>query len=69
MAFDRLAADHPAALQMLTVAAWLAPEPVPLTVAEHTDRLPRPLAAVTTDPLDLPELGATLRRRFPPPRG
>jgi hypothetical protein len=64
VAFDRLAADHPAALQLLTVAAWLAPEPVPLTVvSEHADRLPAPLAAAAADPLDLPGLGATLRRR------
>ena len=29
VAFDRLAADHPGALQLLTLVAWLAPEPVP----------------------------------------
>ncbi|GAA0927408.1 FxSxx-COOH system tetratricopeptide repeat protein [Virgisporangium aurantiacum] len=64
VAFDRLAADHPAALQLLTVVAWLAPEPVPLTVVSgHADRLPQPLAGAAADPLDLPELGAILRRR------
>ena len=46
VAFDRLAADDPAALQLLTLAAWLAPEPVPLSlITDHRDLLPAPLAA------------------------
>jgi hypothetical protein len=31
VAFDRLAADDPAALDLLTVVAWCGPEQVPLT--------------------------------------
>ena len=34
------------------MAAWLAPEPIPLTLfTEHTDRLPQPLAETAADPL------------------
>ena len=54
VAFDRLAADDPARLQLLTLLAWLAPEPVPLTLfTEHPDLLPQPLAAAAADPLAL----------------
>ena len=46
VAFDRLATDDPAALQLLTLVAWLGPEPVPLSlVTGHPDRLPAALAA------------------------
>ena len=38
VSFDRLAADDPAAMALLTLVAWLAPEPVPLTLfTEHPD--------------------------------
>ncbi|HET9258420.1 MAG TPA: FxSxx-COOH system tetratricopeptide repeat protein [Pseudonocardiaceae bacterium] len=64
VAFDRLAADNPAALQLLTLIAWLGPEPVPLTlVTEHTTLLPEPLAQTAADPLRLAEQTAMLRRR------
>ena len=64
VAVDRLDRDHPAGLQLLTLAAWLAPEPIPLTLlTEHSDLLPTPLAAIVTDPLALPRLTATIRRR------
>jgi hypothetical protein len=43
VAFDRLAADHPAALQLLNLVAWLAPEPVPLALITRSDQLPEPL--------------------------
>ena len=47
VAFDRLAADDPAALLLLSLAAWLAPEPMPLTVfTQHPDRLPDPLPSI-----------------------
>ena len=50
--FDRLAADDPAALDLLTLIAWCGPEPVPLSLLPSTptpDRCHyRPLA---TDPL------------------
>jgi tetratricopeptide (TPR) repeat protein len=42
IALDRLAAQSPAAVQLLTLAAYLAPEPIPLTL-------------FTTDPAQLPD--------------
>jgi hypothetical protein len=63
VAFDRLASDNPAALQLLTLMAWLAPEPVPLTLlTEHTDQLPVALAEITADPLALARVISALRR-------
>src|SRR4029079_7992633 len=35
VAFDRLAADDPTALDLLTVVAWCGPEPVPRRVLGH----------------------------------
>lgn len=44
MAVDRLAAESPAAVQLLTVAAYLAPEKIPLTLfTTHPTCLPEPL--------------------------
>jgi tetratricopeptide (TPR) repeat protein len=64
IAFDQLAEDHMAALQLLTLLAWLAPEPVPITLlTEHPDQLPDPLATAVRDPLVLAELTSILRRR------
>ncbi|RKT56508.1 FxSxx-COOH system tetratricopeptide repeat protein [Saccharothrix australiensis] len=64
VAFDRLAQDDPAAVQVLELLAWLAPEPVPLTLlTEHPDRLPDPLRRTAADPLALAETLATIRRR------
>jgi len=64
VAFDRLAADDPAASQLLTLAAWLGPEPVPLTlVTGHPDQLPTALGAAAGDPLVFAEVTAVLRRR------
>jgi hypothetical protein len=64
VAFDQLASDDPAALELLTLVAWLAPEPVPLRViTEHPELLPAQLAYVAADPLALVECTATLRRR------
>ena len=43
VAFDRLAADDPAALDLLTLVAWCGPEPVPLNLlTDHPDVLPDP---------------------------
>jgi hypothetical protein len=56
VAFDRVAVDDPAALQLLSLVAWLAPEPVPLTlITQQPQRLP--------DPLAVAGLTAALRRR------
>ena len=43
VAFDRLAVDDPAALDLLTLIAWCGPEPVPLDLlTDHPDRAARP---------------------------
>ena len=64
VALDRLAADDPAALALLTFVAWLAPQPVPLALlTRHPDLLPPPLADAARKPLDLAERAATLQRR------
>ena len=52
LAFDQLAAEDPAALMLLGLAAWLAPEPIPFTLfTAYPHRLPEPLAAVAADPV------------------
>jgi tetratricopeptide (TPR) repeat protein len=52
VALDRLAARSPAALVLLILAAYLAPEPIPLTLfAAQSAQLPEPLATVAGDPL------------------
>jgi tetratricopeptide (TPR) repeat protein len=64
LAFDRLAVDHPAALDLLSLAAYLAPEPIPLILfTAHPDRLPPRLAAVARDPLGFTDLVRVLHRR------
>jgi hypothetical protein len=52
VSLDRAAAEDPAAVQLLEICSYLAPEPVPLDLfTGHTDLLPAPLAAATADPL------------------
>jgi hypothetical protein len=64
VAFDRLAADDPTALDLLTVVAWCGPEPVPLSLlTEHPDPLPDRLRPVATDPLVLARCTTILHRR------
>ncbi len=64
VAFDALAVRDPAGLQLLTLLAWLAPEPVPLTLlADHPQQLPEPLATVAADPLALASTVRDLKRR------
>jgi tetratricopeptide (TPR) repeat protein len=64
VALDRLAADDRAAVQLLTVLSWLAPEPVPLTlITDQHEHLPDPLATVAVDPLAIAAALATIRRR------
>ena len=64
LAFDRLAEDDPAGLQLLCAVAWLAPEPVPLTlITENTALLPRPLSEVAGDPLAFAATTSRLRSR------
>jgi hypothetical protein len=64
VAFDRLAADDPAALQLLALGAQLAPEPIPFTLfTAHPDALPGGLGAVVGDPLAFARLTRVLRTR------
>ncbi len=64
IALDRLAVQSPAALQLLTLAAYLAPEPIPLILfTTHPTRLPDPLAAAAADPLVFAALVRLLRHR------
>ncbi|MGH3982390.1 MAG: tetratricopeptide repeat protein [Pseudonocardiaceae bacterium] len=64
VAFDRLAVEESAALDLLTLAAHLAPEPIPFTLfTAHADLLPEPLAATVGDPLAFASLTQALRRR------
>jgi Tetratricopeptide repeat/Domain of unknown function (DUF4062) len=64
VAFDRLAVDNSAALLLLSLAAWLAPEPIPLTIfTQYPDRLPDPLPGTVGDPLAVAALTGLLQRR------
>jgi tetratricopeptide (TPR) repeat protein len=64
LAFDQLAADDPAALTLLRLAAQLAPEPIPFTLlTAHPDRLPQPLVEAAGDPVIFFEMTGLLRRR------
>ena len=64
VAFDRLAADDPTALDLLTLVAWCGPEPVPLTLlTDHPDALPDQLQPIATDPLVLARCTVILHRR------
>jgi len=52
LSLDQLHAAQPAAVQLLGLCAWLAPEPVPLDLfTDHPEDLPAPLAQVAGDPL------------------
>jgi len=63
VALDRLTAQSPAALQLLTLAAYLAPEPIPLTLfTSHPIQLPDPLATAAADPLAFAGLTRLLRQ-------
>jgi hypothetical protein len=63
LALDRLALQSPVALELLSLAAYLAPEPIPLTLfATHPAQLPDPLAIVAADPLAFAELTRLLRQ-------
>jgi hypothetical protein len=64
VSFDRLDADDPAAAALLTLLAWLAPDPVPRSlITDHAAVLPEPLAAAAADPLAFTDFVKTLRRR------
>jgi tetratricopeptide (TPR) repeat protein len=64
VAFDRLAADDPTALDLLTLVAWCGSEPVPLSLlTDHADALPDQLQPIATDALVLARCTAILQRR------
>ena len=56
LSLDRLRAAQPAAVQLLGLCAWLAPEPIPLDVfTDHPEQLPAPLDRVASDALAFAE--------------
>ena len=64
IAFNRLAVDNPAALDLLTMIAWCAAEPVPLSlVTEHASLLPDRLRVTAVDPLAFWRCTRLLHRR------
>ncbi len=63
IALDRLARQSPVALELLTLAAYLGPEPIPLTLfSAHPAQLSDSLAIVVGDPLVFTELIRLLRQ-------
>jgi Domain of unknown function (DUF4062)/NB-ARC domain/Tetratricopeptide repeat len=63
IALDRLGAQSPTALQLLTLAAYLAPEPIPLSLfSTHSAELPEPLGTAAGDPLKFAVLTRLLRQ-------
>jgi hypothetical protein len=52
---------HLAAVQLLDIAAYLAPRPIPLDLfTAHPDRLPEPLASAAADPLSFTDTVAVV---------
>jgi TIR domain len=72
ISLDRIAAENPAALQLLEICAYLAPEPIPLDLfTAHTGQLPEPLSSAAADTLAFTEAIAvltdySLAKRSPP---
>lgn len=61
LSLERIRNDNPAALQLLDIIAYLAPESIPLDLfTQYPDRLPRPLADVATDQFSFAKTVATL---------
>jgi tetratricopeptide (TPR) repeat protein len=60
LSLERITARHPAAVQLLDVCAYLAPEPIPLDLFTHPSPLPPPLSAVAADPLAFADIVAVL---------
>jgi len=56
LSLDQLRAAQPAAVQLLGLCAWLAPEPIPLDLfTDHPEDLPTPLGDVVGDALAFAE--------------
>ncbi len=63
LALTRLAEQAPAAVDLLILAAHLAPEPIPLTLfTTYAGQLPAPLDIAAYDPLAFTDLTRLLRR-------
>jgi tetratricopeptide (TPR) repeat protein len=63
LALQRLQETKPAAVGLLTLAAFLDPDDLPQPLlAAHPDEVPKPLAATAGDPLALADTVAALRR-------
>jgi len=61
IALERISAEDPAAVVLLGLCAYLAPEPVPLDLfSSHADLLPEPLSSAAADPLAFSEVIGTL---------
>ncbi|MGY1703718.1 FxSxx-COOH system tetratricopeptide repeat protein [Geodermatophilus sp. SYSU D00697] len=71
LSLERLSGEDPAAVQLLRLAAFLAPEPIPLCLfAEHADLLDEPLRSTAANADDLADtvgalVGYSLARRHP----
>ena len=64
IAFDQLNLESSAALELLTLVSWLAPEPVPISLfADHAEHLPKNLAVLARDPLTRAACISLLNRR------
>ncbi len=63
IAFERVAASSPAALELLNLFAFLPPDRIPRSLlVEHADRLPSGIKATIEDPLNLSSAIGALRR-------
>jgi TIR domain len=61
VSLDRAEAENPAAVQLLEICSYLAPEPVPLDLlTAHTDLLPAPLSTAAASKLDFTDTIAVL---------
>jgi hypothetical protein len=71
LSLDRLRCEDPAAVQLLQLAAFLAPEPIPLSLfSDHAELLEEPLRTTAADPDALADsvgapVGYSLVRRSP----
>src|SRR5687768_4382324 len=63
LSLERLRAQDPAAVQLLELAAFLAPDPIPLTLfTGHPELLDEPLRTTAADPADLADTVGALAR-------
>jgi hypothetical protein len=61
ISLERISGESPAAVQLLDVCAYLAPEPIPLDLfTTHPGTLPEPLASAAGDPLAFGDTVAVL---------